>query len=167
MKTMKTTCLTLPALLALAVTPLLAEPGGQRVLLPPEIIIPAASDEPASNPGKSGPEAALLQAARLAVHRDIVARLAPPRPIFSRVATPVLMPTYEPVRFAGNERRLPFTIHTRNGRRIEELKGYVRLADQAIFLFDEKTKAYRPASADPRFAAVKSTDEATSQEPLG
>lgn len=159
---MKTTCLAL----ALVATPLLAEPEKWQPLLPTEIIIPAASGEAAGEGGESDPEAERLRAARLVVHRDIIARLQTPRPIFSRVGPTVPSSSYEPVQFVDNERRLPFTVHTRNGRKFEEIKGYVRLADQAIFLLDEKTGKHHPASDDPRFAPARPVDESKAESPL-
>lgn len=148
-------------ILALASTTLFAEPGDPWIRPALPIVPEGMPTEPTSN--SIDP----VQAARLVVFRDLVPHLTPSRPIFSRVGSPVPMPDFGPVQFANNERRLPFTIQTVKGRRLEILQGYVRLRDHAIFLRDEKTGKHHPASTDPRFAPPQVKEPAPSEPPLG
>jgi hypothetical protein len=58
---------------------------------------------------------------------------------------------FEQELLVDGEKRLPFAISA-VGAEKPELKGYVRLSDQEIFLLDPKTGKHQPASQHPRFA---------------
>ncbi|OYU59368.1 MAG: hypothetical protein CFE30_25890 [Bradyrhizobium sp. PARBB1] len=96
--------------------------------------------------------------ARMAVETEVVARLRPSLPSFSRVSPPVVMPNYQQLVKVRDEERLPFTISISNhfGQQ-SGVTGYVRVSDNAIFIYrPEKTDHIR-STLDPRFAPVKGT----------
>lgn len=97
-------------------------------------------------------------AARAMVEAEIVARLRPSLPAFSRVSPPIVMPTYQQLVKVGDEERLPFTISISNHfAQQSSVTGYVRVSDNAIFIYrPEKTDHIR-STLDPRFAPVKGT----------
>ena len=111
-----------------------------------------------------------VDAAKLAVQTQIVARLHPEfpgagkYPRFSRAGTPEYpSPKYEAPLLVDGEKRLPFTFKTfqfPKGTTVN-LTGYVRLSDQQIFLLDPSTKMYRVAHKDPRFAKHPSLAESS------
>jgi hypothetical protein len=96
--------------------------------------------------------------ARMAVETEIVARLRPSLPAFSRVSPPVVMPSYQQLVKVGDEERLPFTISISNHFKPQSsVTGYVRVSDNAIFIYrPEKTDHIR-STLDPRFAPVNGT----------
>ncbi len=75
-------------------------------------------------------------------------------PGFSRVGPrPTHRLEFQPDLLVKDEPRLHFAITPfRDGKLAVQLKGYVRLSDQTIFLIDPKNGEARPASEDPRFA---------------
>lgn len=91
--------------------------------------------------------------ARMAVQATIVSRLQPSYPRFSRAMTMPALPLYQVVERVENEDRLPFTVST--GRAKLSVSGYVRLMDNAIFIFRPETKDYIPSTLDPRFTPAK------------
>ncbi len=97
-------------------------------------------------------------AARMAVETEIAARLRPSLPAFSRVSPPIVMPSYQELVKVGDEERLPFTISISNHFQPQSgVSGYVRLSDNAIFIYrPEKTDHIR-STLDPRFAPVNGT----------
>lgn len=96
--------------------------------------------------------------ARMAVETEIVSRLRPSLPAFSRVSPPIVMPSYQQLVKVGDEERLPFTISISNHFKPQSgVSGYVRVSDNAIFIYrPEKTDHIR-STLDPRFAPVKGT----------
>ncbi len=96
--------------------------------------------------------------ARMAVETEIVSRLRPSLPSFSRVSPPIVMPSYQQLVKVGDEERLPFSISISNHFQSQSgVSGYVRLSDNAIFIYrPEKTDHIR-STLDPRFAPVKGT----------
>jgi hypothetical protein len=132
MKTKALTCLA-------ALTGLLsAEPA--RIIEP--IQLPNAGT--VSNPEPNAP-------ARMAVMTQIVARLQPPAmPPFSRAIAVTPYPSYRAVELVDGEERLPFTVSMLGSR--DTVTGYVRIADNAIFLFRPEKKDHIRSTLDPRFA---------------
>ena len=94
-------------------------------------------------------------AARAAVETEIVARLRPSLPPFSRVSPPIVLPNYQSVARVGSEERLPFTVSIFHGG--AGVSGYVRLSDNAIFIFRPETNDYTRSTLDSRFAPVTGT----------
>jgi hypothetical protein len=94
--------------------------------------------------------------AKQKVRAGIFHKVSPPARPFSRaLAVPSHQLEFQPEMLVDGETRLPFTIRPR--QRGEEvmpvtLKGYVRLGDQAILLYNAGTKSYVPAAQHPRFA---------------
>lgn len=133
MKTPTLTCLA-------AVTGILvAEPVPNQL---PEVV-------PASNPDHLSP-------ARLAVGSQIVSRLRPSLPPFSRAMPVPRLPIYREVEVVSGEKRLPFSVAD-PGRNPGVVSGYVRLSDNAIFIFRPEKKDHIRSTQDPRFASEKST----------
>lgn len=64
-----------------------------------------------------------------------------------------VLPSYQVVERVENEERMPFTVSIQ--RPSSSLSGYVRLSDNAIFIFRPETKDYIPSTLDPRFAPPK------------
>ncbi len=97
-----------------------------------------------SNPEPNAP-------ARMVVMTQIVARLQPPAmPPFSRAVVVTPYPSFRAVELVNGEERLPFTVQM-FGRGVE-VTGYVRIADNAIFLFRPEKKDHIRSTLDPRFA---------------
>lgn len=94
-------------------------------------------------------------AAKAVVSTEIIARLQPTMQPFSRAIAPMPYPTYTEVQLAENEKRLPFFVSMRGGRKEEIASGYVRLSDNAIFIFRPDKKDYIRSTLDPRFAPAK------------
>ncbi len=95
-------------------------------------------------------------AARMAVETEIVARLRPSLPSFSRVSPPVVMPNYQQLVKVGDEERLPFTISISNHFvQQSSVTGYVRVSDNAIFIYRPEMTDHVRSTLDPRFAPVK------------
>lgn len=89
--------------------------------------------------------------ARRAVMTQIVARLQPPSlPPFSRAMPAMPYPSYRAVELAAGEERLPFTVKMVGTK--DEVSGYVRLSDNAIFIFRPEKKDHIRSTLDPRFA---------------
>ena len=111
--------------------------------------------------------------ARQAVQTQIVARLHRSVPPFSRVMPPMPEARYHDLILADGEKRLPFEVleprrirtlpGTAPAGRAVMVSGYVRLSDQAIFVFDTKTRKHIPAAKDPRFAPP--ADKAKADKP--
>lgn len=100
--------------------------------------------EPVSKPDQ-------LASAHAAVATQISARLSPPSlPPFSRAMPRRPIPIYQAVELVDNEKRLPFTIAM--GGRQASVSGYVRLSDDAIFIFRPEKKDHIRSTLDPRFA---------------
>lgn len=95
----------------------------------------------------------VLDAARMAVQTTIVSRLQPSYHTFSRASPMPALPFYQIVERFENEDRLPFTVSI--GRSKLSVSGYVRLMDNAIFIFRPETKTYIPSSLDSRFAPAQ------------
>jgi hypothetical protein len=97
---------------------------------------------PVSNPEPNAP-------ARMAVMTQIVARLQPASmPPFSRAT--ISHPHYRAVELVDGEERLPFTVQMLESR--VTVTGYVRIADNAIFIFRPEKKDHIRSTLDPRFA---------------
>ena len=102
---------------------------------------------PASNPEPNAP-------ARMAVMTQIVARLQPAAlPPFSRAIAVTPYPNFRAVELVDGEERLPFTVQMLGSR--DSVSGYVRIADNAIFLFRPEKKDHIRSTLDPRFAPPK------------
>lgn len=102
---------------------------------------------PASNPEPNAP-------ARMAVMAQIVARLEPNAlPPFSRAMVVTPYPSYRAVEVVDGEERLPFTVQMLGGK--DHVSGYVRIADNAIFIFRPEKKDHIRSTLDPRFAPPK------------
>ncbi len=99
------------------------------------------------------PKADTLAGAQAAVQTQIVSRLQPHYPPFSRAMPMLVLPSYQVVEHVGNEDRLPFTVSI--PKSATNVSGYVRLTDNAIFIFRPETKDYIPSNLDPRFAPAK------------
>lgn len=92
--------------------------------------------------------------ARTAVMTQIVARLQPPpTAVFSRAISISPYPSYRAVELVDGEERLSFTV-TMLGKG-SEVTGYVRIADNAIFIFRPEKKDHIRSTLDPRFAPPK------------
>ncbi len=92
--------------------------------------------------------------ARTAVMAQIVARLQPASmPPFSRAVVVTPYPSYRAVELVDGEERLPFTVQMLG--KGEEVTGYVRIADNAIFIFRPEKKDHIRSTQDPRFAPPK------------
>ncbi|MGJ8642810.1 MAG: hypothetical protein ACSHX9_05340 [Luteolibacter sp.] len=95
--------------------------------------------------------------AKAKVNTEILEKISPQRPSFSR-SMPIH--TYEtefqPQILVNGETRLPFSIQKTSIFQNETfpvvVKGYVRLGDQEIYLHDEKTETDVPAAKHPLFA---------------
>jgi hypothetical protein len=87
--------------------------------------------------------------ARSMVQWHVAMRLRPEYPPFSRAIAPIVTPQFLAVEEVEKETRLPFLINATRG--VPEVKGYVRLSDQAIFIYRPDTKDYIPSTLDPRF----------------
>jgi len=97
---------------------------------------------PVSNPEPNA-------SARMAVMTQIVARLQPASmPPFSRAT--ISYPRYRAVELVDGEERLPFTVKMLGSR--DSVTGYVRIADNAIFLSRPEKKDHIRSTLDPRFA---------------
>ena len=92
--------------------------------------------------------------AKMKVSTEIYSKVNTYSGRFSRVGPiPSHQLEFQPQMLVKEEPRLPFTITpARNQKVMPQLQGYIRLSDQQIFLLDQKTGTYRPASEDPRFA---------------
>ena len=101
------------------------------------------------------PKVGTLAGAQAAVQTTIVSRLQPHYPPFSRALPMPVLPSYQVVERLGNEERLPFTVSV--PKSATNVSGYVRLSDNAIFIFRPETKDYIPSNLDPRFAPAKET----------
>lgn len=89
--------------------------------------------------------------ARTAVMTQIVARLQPASmPPFSRAMPVSPFPTFQAVELVDGEERLPFTVQMFG--RGAEVTGYVRIADNAIFISRPEKKDHIRSTLDPRFA---------------
>jgi hypothetical protein len=88
--------------------------------------------------------------AQSAVRWHIAMPLQPKYPPFSRAIAMPPIPQFLAVEEVAHEKRLPFLIKAT--RDVPEVKGYVRLSDNAIFLYRPDTKDYIPSTQDPRFA---------------
>ena len=97
-----------------------------------------------------------VELAKQKVSVEIFQKVSPPARPFSRVRpVPGHTLEFQPELLVQGEARLPFAIRRRQtGKEVMPvtLEGYVRLADQAIYLLDEKTKSHVPAAQHPRFA---------------
>lgn len=107
----------------------------------------------------AAPPADPLPPAELAkqkVNVEIFHKVSPPARPFSRVMpVPSHHLEFQPELLVDGEARLPFTIRPRQtGKEAMPvtLEGYVRLGDQAIYLYNAETKSHVPASEHPRFA---------------
>ena len=107
----------------------------------------------------AAPPADPLPPAELAKQKvsvEIFQKVSPPARPFSRVMpVPGHTLEFQPELLVQGEARLPFTIRPRQtGKEVMPvaLEGFVRLADQAIFLYNAETKSHVPASEHPRFA---------------
>ena len=69
-------------------------------------------------------------------------------PPFSRAT--MSYPSYRAVELVDGEERLPFTVKMLGSR--DSVTGYVRIADNAIFLFRPEKKDHIRSTLDPRFA---------------
>ena len=99
---------------------------------------------PVSNPEPNAP-------ARMAVMTQIVARLQPASmPPFSRAMVVTPYPSFRAVELVDGEERLPFTVQMLGSR--DNVSGYVRIADNAIFIFRPEKKDHIRSTLDPRFA---------------
>lgn len=99
------------------------------------------------------PKVGTLAGAQAAVQSQIVSRLQPHYPPFSRALPMPAVAGYQIVQRVENEERLPFTVSI--SRSLLSVSGYVRLSDNAIFIFRPETKDYISSVQDPRFAPVK------------
>ena len=102
-----------------------------------------------------------IQAAQLAVHHQLVAKLRPTHRPFSRAAPRGPSAFFRPTMIVKGEERMPFTIGDERSKSVKPLTGYVRLSDQKIFLLDAKTGKHQLASKDPRFAPPKDSSVAS------
>jgi len=93
--------------------------------------------------------------AKTAVSTVIIARLNPKMPAFSRAMPTIPMTKYREVQLAENEKRLPFTVSMFGRPPEQSVTGYVRLSDNAIFIFRPEKKDYISSTLDPRFAPEK------------
>jgi len=123
---------------------LAAEPGVIQLL--DQGILPNAG--PVSKPDPNA-------TAKAVVMSNIVARLQPTVPRFSRMITPTPFASYGEVQLADNEKRLPFSISMVGAPPEQSVSGYVRLSDNAIFIFRPGKKDYIRSTQDPRFAPEK------------
>lgn len=102
---------------------------------------------PVSNPEPNAP-------ARMAVMTQIVARLQPASmPPFSRAIAVTPYSSFRAVELVDGEERLPFTVQMLGSR--DNVTGYVRIADNAIFIFRPEKKDHIRSTLDPRFAPPK------------
>lgn len=114
------------------------------------IITVLVAAEPALNVVPTNqPIADPVAEARNAVQWQIAMRLQPKYPPFSRAIMTTVIPQFLAVEEVEKEKRLPFLINATRG--VPEVKGYVRLSDNAIFLYRPDTKDYIPSTQDPRF----------------
>jgi len=89
--------------------------------------------------------------ARMAVMTQIVARLQPPAmPPFSRAVVVTPYRSFRPVELVDGEERLPFTVSMLGSR--DTVTGYVRIADNAVFISRPEKKDHIRSTLDPRFA---------------
>lgn len=89
--------------------------------------------------------------ARMAVMTQIVARLQPPTlPPFSRAMPVGPFSSFQPVELVDGEERLPFSVQTFG--KGAEVTGYVRVSDNAIFIYRLDKKDHIRSTLDPRFA---------------
>ncbi len=92
--------------------------------------------------------------ARLAVMTQIVARLQPPSTaVFSRAISIRPYPSYQAIELVNGEERLPFTVNVLGKE--SAVSGYVRISDNAIFIFRPEKKDHIRSTLDPRFALPK------------
>lgn len=91
--------------------------------------------------------------ARTAVMTEIVSRLEPKIAPFSRAMVVIPTPSYRAVELVDGEQRLPFTVSMLG--RGADVTGYVRIADNAIFLFRPEKEDHIRSTLDPRFAPPK------------
>jgi hypothetical protein len=123
----------------------------KRSILSCLAIITVVAAEPAINVlPKNQPIVDPVASARSAVHWQIATRLRVEYPPFSRAIAPIISPQFLAVEEVEKEKRLPFLINATRG--VADLRGYVRLSDNAIFLYRPDTKDYIPSTMDPRFA---------------
>lgn len=61
-------------------------------------------------------------------------------------------PSFRAVELVDGEERLPFTVQMLGSR--DNVTGYVRIADNAIFISRPETKDHIRSTLDPRFAPV-------------
>ena len=127
------------------VLPCLAALTGLLAAEPLRIIdLAQLENEPVSSTEPNAP-------ARMAVMTQIVARLRSPKmPPFSRAMPVTPLPSFRPVELVDKEERLPFTVSMMG--RGAEITGYVRIADNAIFIHRPETKDHIRSTLDPRFA---------------
>lgn len=89
--------------------------------------------------------------ARMAVMMQIVSRLQKSQmPPFSRAMPVGPLSIFQPVELVDGEERLPFAVQTL-GIGVE-VAGYVRIADNAIFISRPEKKDHIRSTLDPRFA---------------
>lgn len=107
----------------------------------------------------AAPSADPLPPAELAKQKvsvEIFSKVSPPARPFSRVMPlPGHHLEFQPELLVEGEARLPFAIRPRQtGKEVMPvtLEGYVRLGDQAIFLYDAASKSHVPVAQHPRFA---------------
>lgn len=127
------------------------------------LISAAIATEPAKE-ANPNPEALQLIQSRIA------ARLERSFPPFSRVRPPQPQTQFHPELLVDGEKRLPFEVREPAGGRIflqgadpgpqVLVSGYLRLSDNAIFIFDTKRQQHIPADHDPRFATPSQTPKA-------
>ena len=99
------------------------------------------------------------------VETEIVSRLRPTLPPFSRVSPPMVIPSYQQLVKVGNEERLPFTISISNHfQQQDSVSGYVRLSDNAIFIYRPDKTDHIRSTLDPRFAPVKGKEATTEKQ---
>jgi hypothetical protein len=119
-----------------------------KYILLPFVLITAAlvaKPEPTAQPDP-------VTAAKLAVNEQIVRKIQPARPTFSRAGPRRPSASFSPTQLADGEERIPFTIQELISKEPKTVSGYVRLTDRKIFLLNPQTGKYHPASEDPRFA---------------
>lgn len=115
------------------------------------IITTIVATEPAINwTPRNQPVTDPVAHARNAVQWHIAMRLQPKYPPFSRAIAMPPTPQFLAVEEVDQEKRLPFLIKA--GHNNPEVKGYVRLSDNGIFIYRPDTKDYIPSTQDPRFA---------------
>jgi hypothetical protein len=104
---------------------------------------------PISNPEPNAP-------ARLAVTVEIVSRLQPQMPPFSRAMVVRPYPNFRAVELVDGEQRLPFTVSMLGKR--DEVIGYVRISDNAIFIFRPEKKDHIRSTPETLHARLQAAE---------